>query len=141
LFPKIYFCFLGIRSRQRFDTEDTINTAILESSCHLNGDDYEAATDQLPKWWDKCREHRGDYAEYRTRGVVFFCTVHNDKKKKLWNLNPMKEMPDIWHTYCYCIILKAITSTRLKSLGMLADDLVSRSVVKSYTGFKRVKGG
>lgn len=62
-------------------------------------------------------------------------------KKNCGIYKPMKETPDIWHTDCYCIILKAITSTRLKSLGMLADDLVSRSVAKSYTGFKREKGG
>jgi len=44
-------------------------------------------------------------------------------------------------TYCYCITLKAITGTYLKSVGMLADDLGSRSLVKSYTCFKGVKGG
>lgn len=55
--------------------------------------------------------------------------------------NPIQATPEIWHTYCYCITPKAITSTYLKSLGMLAYDRGSRSVVKSYTGFKRVKGG
>jgi hypothetical protein len=49
LVPGDLSLFFGMRSRQRFDTEDTINTAILESLCHLGGDDYEAATDQLPQ--------------------------------------------------------------------------------------------
>ena len=62
-------------------------------------------------------------------------------KKNCGIYNPIQETPEIWHTHCYSITLKAITSTCLKSLGMLADDLGSRSVVKSYTGFKRVKGG
>jgi hypothetical protein len=62
------------------------------------------------------------------------------KEKNCGIYNPVQVTPDIWHTHCYCITLKAITSTRLKSLGMLADDIVSRSVAKSYTGFERVKG-
>jgi len=61
--------------------------------------------------------------------------------KKSGIYNPIQTTPEIWHTYCFCITLKAITSTYLKSLGMLADDGGSRSVVKSHTGFKRVKGG
>ena len=45
LFLELYFCFLGMRSRQRFGTADTINMAILESLCHLSGDYHGAAND------------------------------------------------------------------------------------------------
>jgi len=63
------------------------------------------------------------------------------KKKKSGIYNPIQATPEIWHTYCYCITMKAIIRTHLKSVGMLVDDLDSRNLVKSYTGFKRVKGG
>jgi hypothetical protein len=63
LFLEIYFCFLGMRSRQRFDTDDTINIAILESLCHLSGEGYGAATDQLTQLWDKRKEHGGNHSQ------------------------------------------------------------------------------
>jgi hypothetical protein len=71
--------------------------------------------------------------------ILLYSSHWLEKKYRIYN--PIQATPEIWHTYCYCITLKAITSTCLKSLGMLADDLGSRSVAKSYTGFKRVKGG
>jgi len=62
-------------------------------------------------------------------------------KKNCGINSPIQATPEIWYTYCYCITMKAITSACLKSLGMLAGVLGSRSVAKSYTGFKRIKGG
>jgi hypothetical protein len=43
-----------------FDSEDDINTAVIASLKRPSKDEYKAATDRLPRRWEKCVDSAGD---------------------------------------------------------------------------------
>jgi hypothetical protein len=62
---------------KQFESEDNINTAVTDSLHRLRKDNYRAATDHLPRRWEKCVDNAGDYI------LLTECNSDAGKKKVL----------------------------------------------------------
>jgi histone-lysine N-methyltransferase SETMAR len=64
--PYDYWSFSRVKKHlqgKRFELEDDISTAVIASLKLLSKDEYRAAIDRLPHWWEKCVDSAGDYTE------------------------------------------------------------------------------